>query len=353
VERLVRTRLAPGAALLLALTGLGACSRGARAGSGPPPGEAPAGMVWIPGGTFMMGDADGIFPDERPLHRVRLTGFWMDATEVTNAEFRAFVEASGYVTTAERPVDWEELAAQLPPGTPKPDDAMLEPGSLVFHPVEGPAPARPIDVGDWWVWTLGATWRAPEGPGSSIEGRDDLPVVHVSWEDAAAYAAWAEKRLPTEAQWEYAARGGLAGATFPWGERPIEAAPASANTWQGTFPLADRGDDGHVGPAPVGSYPPNGYGLFDVSGNVWEWCADWYRADTYARDAERGTAVDPVGPASSFDPDEPTVPKRVQRGGSFLCNGQYCAGYRVSARMKASPDTSLAHAGFRCVLVPE
>ncbi len=301
-------------------------------------------MVWIPGGRFQMGSDGPLWPDEAPAHEVELDGFWMDATEVTNARFRAFVEATGYVTTAERAPVWEELASQLPPGTPRPDDALLVAGSLVFVPPAGRVPLN--DVSRWWRWTPGASWRAPSGPGSSIEGQDDLPVVQVSWDDAAAYARWAGKSLPSEAQWEWAARGGGAG-PFPWGTEPLDAGAPKANTWQGTFPTEDRGRDGFRGVAPVGSFAPNAYGLFDMAGNVWEWCADWYRPDAYKMAEARGH--DPRGPPASFDPAEPTVPKRVQRGGSFLCNDSYCLGYRVTARMKSSPDSSTSHTGFRCV----
>jgi formylglycine-generating enzyme required for sulfatase activity len=313
-----------------------------------PPGAAPPGLVWVPGGTFTMGTADG-FADERPPHRVQISGFWMDATEVTNAQFRAFVDAAGYVTTAERVPDVAELMAQLPPGTPPPDPELLVPGSLVFHATERPVPLD--SVGRWWSWTPGASWRHPSGPESSLDGLDDHPVVHVSWDDAQAYAAWAGKRLPSEAEWEWAARGGLDEARYPWGTASIEDLPARANVWQGTFPSDNRLEDGWLTTAPVGSYAPNGFGLHDMAGNVWEWCADWYDARWYATLGRAGTAVDPQGPARSYEPGDP-APKRVQRGGSFLCNSSYCAGYRVSARMKSSPDTGLAHTGFRCARSP-
>lgn len=311
----------------------------------------PAGMVWIPGGEFRMGSTDPLArPDEAPIHRVRVDGFWMDATEVTNAQFEAFVKATGYVTVAERPVLWEELRKQVPPGTPKPDDAVLQPGSLVFTPPNHAVDLRRYDL--WWTWTIGANWRHPEGPGSSIEGRGDHPVVQIAYEDAVAYCAWAGKSLPTEAQWEFAARGGLDGAVNVWGDEPIS--PPRANTWQGAFPHANTVDDGFAGTAPVKRFPPNGYGLYDMAGNVWEWCSDLYRPDTYSRRVldmgPDGVAVNPTGPAKSLDPRNPDAPEsRVHRGGSFLCNDSYCASYRPAARMACPPDTGLAHLGFRCV----
>ncbi len=310
------------------------------------------GMVWIKGGEFSMGSTDPLArPDEAPIHRVRVDGFWMDATEVTNAQFAAFVKATGYKTVAERPVDWEEIKKQVPPGTPKPDDAMLQPGSLVFTPPDHAVDLRRYDL--WWTWTTGADWRHPEGPGSSIEGRDNYPVVHVAYEDAIAYAKWAGKRLPTEAEWEFAARGGLDHKVNVWGDEPID--PKRANTWQGHFPEQNTAEDGFARAAPVKSFPPNSFGLYDMAGNVWEWCADLYRPDTYARQVLAAGAgnviVNPKGPESSYDLRNPNAPEsRVQRGGSFLCNDSYCASYRPSARMAASPDSGMLHLGFRCVL---
>lgn len=305
------------------------------------------GMVLIPDGEFTMGCVDEIArADERPLHRVRVDGFWMDVTEVTNRQFRAFVKATGYETTAERTPKLEEIMAQLPPGTPPPPPEVLQPGSLVWRMPKEDGPRHPVSL---WEWTPGASWRQPEGPGSSIEGKDDYPVVQVSWDDANAYTAWAGKRLPTEAEWEYASRGGRDEEIFPWGtEHPKDRQPM-ANIWQGRFPRVNLETDGFALAAPVKQFKPNGYGLYDMAGNVWEWCADWYRADAYAVDAKNGVTVNPQGPADSLDPDEPTVPKRVQRGGSFLCHVSYCASYRNAARMKCSPDTGLMHSGFRCV----
>jgi sulfatase modifying factor 1 len=317
-----------------------------------PTAAPPPGMVWIPGGEFSMGCADprgmphgGSDPmhDARPIHRVRLDGFWMDATEVTNAQFAAFVAATGYVTVAERAPRAEDF-----PGAP-PEN--LVPGSIVFTPPTHPVPLRdPTGVAHlrWWAYVPGANWRHPLGPESDRAGHDDDPVVQVAFEDALAYATWAGKRLPTEAEWEFAARGGLAGGPYPWGADFLSAGRWMANTWQGQFPLDDTGLDGFAGIAPVARYPANGYGLHDMAGNVWEWCADWYRPDTYAN-RSGGITVNPAGPADSFDPQEPGVPKRVQRGGSFLCNDQYCSRYIVGTRGKGEVSSGTNHIGFRCV----
>ena len=297
------------------------------------------GMVWIEGGEFVMGSSDGEgSPDEYPQHKVVLDGFWMDATEVTNAQFKKFVEATGYITTAERKPDWEELKKQLPPGTPKPEDELLIAASLVFSP-----PAHKVSLHDpsqWWNWTQDANWQHPQGPNSNIEGKENHPVVHISWDDAAAYAKWAGKRLPTEAEWEYAARGKKSSHSFPWGNEDIEAGKPKANTWQGEFPNYNSAWDGYKALAPVKSFDPNPYGLFDMAGNVWEWCSDWYAPDYYQQHA--GSVINnPNGPSQTG--------MKVLRGGSFMCNASYCKGYRVSSRMKSSPDTGLEHTGFRCV----
>lgn len=333
--------------------------RDAAAADPPPaaPANAPptAAMVWIPGGEFIMGSDDPLArPDEQPRHRVRVDGFWMDATPVTNAQYAAFVEATGYRTVAERPIDWEEIRTQLPPGTPKPDDSVLQPGSLVFTP-----PSEPVGTQDaraWWSWTPGASWRHPRGPGSDLSGLEDHPVVHIAHEDAVAYATWAGKRLPTEAEWEFAARGGLDQKVNTWGDEPVD--PRRANIWQGRFPDRNTLEDGFAGTSPVRAFPPNAFGLYDMAGNVWEWCSDLYRPDTYARRvlAAGGVAVvvaNPTGPSRSLDLRNPHAPQsRVHRGGSFLCNDAYCAGYRPSARMSCPPDTGMAHLGFRCVMPP-
>lgn len=327
--------------------------------------EPPAGMVLIPGGEFLMGsEAPEAFVNEGPVHRVRVDAFYMDTHPVTNAEFARFVEATGYTTVAERAVDWEEMKKQVPPGTPKPPDEVLAPGSLVFRPTEGPVDLRRMDA--WWHWTSGASWRHPEGPGSSIEDRMDHPVVHVAWDDAVAYATWADKRLPTEAEWEFAARGGLEEARFAWGNDERPDGRIMANRWQGAFPYHNTAEDGFPGTSPVGSFPANGYGLYDMGGNVWNWCADIYHAAVYAnRDMDRGgVCCNPAGPDPDSpekpiygDPSPPTVPgalRRVTKGGSFLCHPDYCESYRPAARRGTPPDTGSSHIGFRCVMdVPD
>ncbi len=319
----------------------GPASTGTPSGFGPrvnrddPPGPAPEGMAWIPGGTFWMGGDDETMPDARPAHLVTVGGFWMDRTEVTNRQFAAFVEATKYVTVAERKPD--------PKDFPGADPADLVPGSLVFSP-----PDRDVPLDDhlvWWSYVPGASWRHPEGPSSDLEGREDHPVVHVCWEDAVAYAKWAGKRLPTEAEWEFAARGGLDRKRYVWGDELAPGGRWMVNNWQGRFPAQNTQADGFRATAPVATFPPNGFGLHDMAGNVWEWCADWYRPDYYLSSPRH----DPKGPTASFDPAEPGMPKRVQRGGSFLCSDLYCVRYLPGARGKGEPMSAASHVGFRCV----
>ena len=319
----------------------------------PAPAPAPSGMVWIPGGEFSMGCTDpradlcgGNEPmdDARPVHRVAIAPFWMDRTEVTNAEFARFVAATGYITFAER----KPRAEDYPGATPD----QLVPGSVVFSP---PREAVPLDNAlRWWRYVPGADWRHPSGPNSTIVGHDQDPVLHIAYVDAAAYAAWAGKRLPTEAEWEFAARGGLTGARYTWGDDLTLNGRWMANIWEGAFPHKNSEDDGFSGIAPVASFPANAYGLHDMAGNAWEWCSDWYRPDAYAlaqRAAGGGVVRDPRGVAESesFDPQEPGMPKRVQRGGSYLCTDQYCTRYMVGTRGKGAADTGSNHVGFRCV----
>jgi sulfatase modifying factor 1 len=307
----------------------------------------PAGMVFIPAGKFLMGSSGANeLANEQPARTVKLSGFYMDETEVTNAQFRAFVEATHYVTTAEKKPDWEEMKQQLPPNTPKPDEKLLVAGSLVFTP-----PTKAVgteDITQWWKWTPGACWKHPEGPGSDLKDRDNHPVVHISWFDAQAYAKWAGKRLPTEAEWEYASRAGLAGKRYTWGNEPLtDEVTTRANIWQGTFPHLNSQGDKWFRTSPVKTYPANAWGLYDMAGNVWEWCEDWYRADEYQRTARE--VENPPGPKESLDPNEPYTPKRIVRGGSFLCHKTYCESYRNAARRGTSPDTGMSHTGFRCV----
>jgi formylglycine-generating enzyme required for sulfatase activity len=309
------------------------------------------GMVWISGGIYDMGASDGdrmALPHEKPKHTVKVDGFYMDETEVTNAQFSRFIEATNYITTAERPVDWELIKQQLPPGTPKPHDSLLLPGSLLFKKTKESVPNL-YDFSQWWRWTNGANWKQPEGKGSSIDGKDNHPVVHVSYEDAMAYCHWAGRRLPTEAEWEFAARGGKQDKIYFWGDL-TDKLSSYVNSWEGEFPVDNTQADGFEKSAPVKTYPPNGYGLYEISGNVWEWTSDWYSSQYYQYCRENSITNNPKGPNEAFNPNNPYVDERVIRGGSFLCNASYCASYRVSSRMATDPNTSLEHLGFRTVM---
>lgn len=333
----------------VALALLGALALSSADADGKEPRSAPEGMVWIPGGEFAMGavvnghgscEMPMASNDAEPVHRVRVDGFWMDRTTVTNEQFAKFVEATGYLTIAERTPTREEFPAAPPEN--------LVAGSIVFAP---PDHEVPLDNHyQWWSYVKGANWRHPLGPQSDIKGKEKHPVVQIAYPDAEAYAKWARKRLPTEAEYEFAERGGLVGKTYAWGDEFRPNGKWMANTYQGKFPVEDKGEDGYVGIAPVAKFPPNGYGLYDMAGNVWEWCSDWYRADYYAQLAKSGGVTsNPKGPESSFDPVEPNEKKRVHRGGSFLCNDQYCSRYIVGTRGKGEVNTGTNHLGFRCV----
>ncbi|HEY4323455.1 MAG TPA: formylglycine-generating enzyme family protein [Mucilaginibacter sp.] len=309
---------------------------------------APAGMVFINGGEFSMGGVNPVgmdggghemMDDARPVHRVSVRQFYMDATDVTNKQFAAFVKATGYVTVAEQKPTREEF--------PTAPEENLVAGSMVFTP-----PVQKVSLDNylqWWSYVKGADWRHPEGPKSNIIGKDNYPVVQVCWEDAIAYAKWAGKRLPTEAEWEFAARGGLSGKLYAWGNKLKPNGKFMANIFEGSFPNKDAGADGFVGLAPVKQFPANGYGLYDMAGNVWEWCNDWYRNDYYGTIANNGVTNNPMGPANSYDPAEPDIKKKVQRGGSFLCTEQYCTRYMVGTRGKGDYRSASNHIGFRCV----
>ena len=304
------------------------------------------GMVKIPAGVLDMGgDNAQADPNEFPKHKVVIDEFWMDQTEVTNKQFAEFVKATNYQTVAERPINWEELKKNLPPDTPKPDDSILQPGALVFQPTDQPVSLRNPSL--WWEWTVGADWQHPEGPQSNIADKMDHPIVQVAWEDANAYAKWAGKRLPTEAEWEWAARGGKENVIYPWGNEDVNEGAPKANFWQGMFPYKNDLTDGFFTSAPVKSFAPNGYGLYDMSGNVWEWCADWFDHDFYKKENARQSNT--RGPDRGYNPQMPFQQEKIIRGGSFLCNDSYCSGYRNSRRMGSSTDTGLNHTGFRCV----
>jgi len=325
---------------------LGSCQQEKKTGENAS--SEPRGMVWIPGGEFAMGAAEQCNTnDAQPFHQVSVNGFWMDETEVTNDQFAAFVQATGYVTVAERPVNWEELKKLLPPGTPKPADELLQPGSLIFTP-----PVEPVLLNNyfqWWSWVTGASWKHPMGPGSTLEGKGNHPVIHIAFEDANAYATWAGKRLPTEAEFEFAARDGLNQKEFAWGDELNPAGKFMANYFQGAFPNLNTAEDGFEGTSPVKSFPPNRYGLYDLIGNVWELCSDYYAADDFQVARYPALLKNPAGPTETHDPNDPLAVKHVSKGGSFLCSTMYCSNYKPSGRQGSTYDTGMSHTGFRCV----
>jgi formylglycine-generating enzyme len=310
------------------------------------PGDSPhPDIIWIPGGTFLMG-SENFYLEERPVHEVSVDGFWMDRYTVTNEQFERFVDATGYVTLAERPLNAADF-----PGAPLEN---LVPGSMLFHKTVGAVDLR--NYANWWVWAPGTSWCHPFGPGSSLDGIEQHPVVHVAYEDAEAYARWAGKELPTEAEWEFAACGGLDGKKFTWGDEHFPGGKAMANSWQGEFPWENLLLDGYEGTSPVGSFPPNGYGLYDMAGNVWEWTCDWFvprRADEVVKPC-CGPAVNPriQSPDKSYDPAQPQfrIPRKVVKGGSHLCAPNYCLRYRPAARQPQMIDTGMSHIGIRCIV---
>ena len=313
--------------------------------------ETPKGMVWVPGAEFKQGAVtqDKMAMDhEKPAIEVVVDGFFIYATEVTNKEFATFVEETGYVTVAERGIEWEELKKQVPEATPKPHDSILQPGSLTFKKSKSPV-ANLYDFSQWWNWTIGANWRHPNGPESSIKGQENYPVVQVAYEDALAYCEWAGRRLPTEAEWELASRAGSYGTIYNWGN-DVDILSTKANTWEGDFPVNNSKADGFELRAPVKSYPPNDYGIYDMAGNVWEWTSDWYNGNYYKEiNNSNATLINPSGARTPFTSNNPLAREKVIKGGSFLCSASYCASYRVSARMGSSMDSALEHTGFRTV----
>ncbi len=313
--------------------------------------DTPDGMVWIPGAIIEQGAVPQdkmAMEHEKPAHKVAIDGFFMDITEVTNAEFKKFVDETGYKTIAEREIDWEEMKKQLPEGTPKPHDSIMQPGSLTFKKAKTSVPNL-YDFSQWWQWQIGANWKHPDGPKSSLIGKENDPVVHIAYEDALAYCEWAGRRLPTEAEWERAAQGNQNESIYLWGDDGSELAK-KANTWEGEFPVTNTEADGFGKRAPVKSYPPNDFGLYDMAGNVWEWTSDWYNTDYYTEVAAQNTILkNPEGAKSPYNARDPYAKEKVMKGGSFLCNASYCASYRISARMATSLDSSLEHLGFRTV----
>ncbi|PWH84079.1 formylglycine-generating enzyme family protein [Algibacter marinivivus] len=315
----------------------------------------PNGMVWVPGGSFLQGAVQQdktAMSHEKPQHPVSVDGFFIDITEVTNKAFKKFVNETGYITVAEREIDWEEMKKQLPVDTQKPHDSILQPGSLMFKKTKTSLPNL-YDFSQWWRWVNGVNWRHPSGPDSNIDGKDNHPVVHISYEDAQAYCKWTGRRLPTEAEWEYAARGKKTSTIYFWGDDRSELSKM-VNSWEGEFPVNNTLEDGFERTAPVKSYPPNDFGLYDMAGNVWEFVSDWYNIKYYEElVATNAEVVNPQGPDKAYNPSQPYLQEKVIKGGSFLCSDSYCASYRVSSRMGTSMDSSSEHIGFRTVATPD
>lgn len=313
--------------------------------------QTPEGMVWVKGKTFIQGAKMGdtyAMQREKPAHQVTVDGFFIDITEVTNKQFKTFVVATKYITVAERAIDWEEMKKELPQDTPKPPDSILQPGSLVFNKKVNKV-ASMDNYAQWWIWKIGANWKHPGGPESSIEGKDNYPVVHIAFEDALVYCKWANRRLPTEAEWESAAQGTSTNDVYTWGNNP-EILDQNANTWQGHFPIKNESKDGFEFIAPVKSFPPNSIGVYDMLGNVWELSSDWFNVNYYAELEETKENRNPLGANKGYNPDNPYQQEHVIKGGSFLCNASYCASFRISAKMGMSPDSGSDHSGFRTVV---
>lgn len=312
--------------------------------------HTPKGMVWVPKKTFLQGaKANDTYamPREKPAHKVTVDGFFIDITEVTNKQFKTFVNATNYITVAERKIDWETIKKELPPNTPKPHDSVLQPGSLIFNKNVN-AVVNMENYSQWWTWKIGANWKHPQGPESSIDGQDNFPVVHIAYEDALTYCKWANRRLPTEAEWESAAQGTLKDVVFTWGDNP-NLLNKNANTWQGQFPVVNQPLDGFEYLSPVKSFEPNSIGLYDMAGNVWEITSDLFNINYYKTLPKKEGVKNPKGAEEPYNPNNPYAEERVIKGGSFLCNASYCASYRISARMGMQPSSSSDHTGFRTV----